>query len=160
MIKIEGRFSELGKNKNEIMARLILSEEIVKALTYNNNNFLDQPTLEDSTTLLYSQILPYMKVPKIQDEAKTFITMKFGYKPDGAYYKVSTVYFYVVTHISLIKTDYGNLRYDYLINQIDMLFNSQRGLGIGKLPFYAMDDFQINDNWIGAYIGYKSTEFN
>lgn len=142
------------------MKRLISSENIVKALTYNDDNFLSQPTPENPTTLIYNQIFPFMKVPTAQDEAKTFITMKFGYKPDGAFYKVSTIYFYVVTHISLVKTDYDTLRYDYLINQIDMLFNSQRGLGIGKLPFHVMDDFQINENWLGAFIGYKATEFN
>jgi hypothetical protein len=160
LVKIEGRFSELGKNKNEIMTRLLFSEEIAKALTYNGTNFLDQPTPEDSTSLLYTQIFPYQRVPTTQDTAKTFITMKFGYKPDGMFYKISTIYFYVITHISLVRTDMGMLRYDYLINQIDTLFNSQRGIGIGKLPFYAMDDFQINENWLGAFIGYKSTEFN
>ena len=140
--------------------RLISSENLVKTLTHNENNFLDQPMPLDTTSLLYTQIFPYQKVPKVTDEATTFITMKFGYKPDGTFFKLSTIFFYVITHISLVRTDYGILRYDYLINQIDMLFNSQRGIGIGKLPFYAMDDFQVNENWLGVYIGYKSTEFN
>jgi hypothetical protein len=160
LVNIEGRFAELGKNKNEIIMRLISSENIVKALTYNSTDFLEQPTPEDSTSLIYTQIFPYQKVPTTQDTAKTFITMKFGYKPDGVYYKLSTIFFYVMTHISLVRTDYGMLRYDFLINEIDKLFNSQRGIGIGKLPFYTMDDFQVNENWLGVYIGYKSTEFN
>ena len=160
MIKIVGRFSELGTNKNEIMTRLASDENIAKALIYNESDFLNQPTPSDITTLLYTQIFPYQKVPKTQDEPKTFISMKFGYKPNGAFFKVSAIYFYVITHISLIRTDHDVLRYDYLINHIDMLFNSQRGVGIGKLPFHAMDDFQVNENWLGAYIGYKSTEFN
>ena len=142
------------------MSRLVSSENIVKALTYSDNNFLDKPMLDDSTTLLYNQIFPFAKVPKSTDEAKTFITMKFGYKPDGAYFKLSNIHFYVITHISLIKTDYETLRYDYLINQIDMLFNSQRGIGIGKLPFYEMSDFAVNEDWLGAYIGYRALEFN
>ena len=160
MVKIEGRFAELGKNKNEIMTRLVFSENITKALMYNESNFLDQPTPEDTTSLLYTQIFPYQRVPTIEDSAKTFITMKFGYKPDGMFYKVNTIFFYVITHKSLIRTDYGMLRYDFLINQIDMLFNSQRGIGIGKLPFYAMDDFQVNSDWLGTYVAYKATEFS
>jgi hypothetical protein len=160
LVKIEGRFSELGKNKNEIIMRLISSENIIKALTYPLTNFLEQPTSEDPISLIYTQIFPYAKVPTTQDTAKTFITMKFGYKPDGVFYKVSNIWFYVITHISLVRTDYGMLRYDFIINEIDKLFNSQRGIGIGKLPFYTMDDFQVNDNWLGVCIGYKSTEFN
>jgi hypothetical protein len=162
LVKIEGRFSELGKNKNEIMMRLVSNENIVKALTYNNTDFLNQPTPEDAVGLIYTQIFPYQKVPTTQDTAKTFITMKFGYKPDGTFFKVSTIFFYVITHISLVRTDYGILRYDFLINEIDKMFNSQRGIGIGKLPFYAMDDFQVsgNSDWLGAFVAYKSTEFN
>jgi hypothetical protein len=86
--------------------------------------------------------------------------MKFGYKPDDVYFKNSLIYFYIITHSSLVRTDYGALRYDYILNEIDKLFNQQRGIGIGKLPFYEMSDFQVSEDWFGAYIGYKSTEFN
>ena len=30
--------------------------------------------------------------------------------------------------------------------QIDELFNSSRDIGIGKLPFYDMSDFTVNEN--------------
>lgn len=157
---IEGRFAELGTNKNEILTRLISSENLVKALTYTDSNFLDKSTPEDPTSLIYSQIYPFIKSPKTGDEAKTFITMKFGYRPEGTYFKLSTIYFYVITHINLVRTDYGVLRYDFILNEIDRLFNSQRGIGLGKLPFYEMSDIHITDEWFGACIGYRSTEFS
>lgn len=157
---IEGRFAELGTNKNEILTRLISSENLVKALTYSDTNFLDKPMPDDPTTLIYNQIFPFSKVPSTTDTAKTYITMKFGYKPEGVYFKISSIYLYIITHTSLIRTDYGMLRYDFLANEIDKLFNMQRGIGIGKLPFYEMSDIQVNDNWLGVYIKYCSTEFN
>ena len=85
--------------------------------------------------------------------------MAFNYKPIGMTFKNGSIYFYIITHNSLLKTDYGMLRYDFLVNKIDEVFNSTRDIGIGKLPFYDMGDIQINENYCGAYLVYKTTEF-
>jgi len=154
------RFSELGQNKTTILLRLIEDERIVKCLVNNQLNFLDTPISSnfDITSLIYSQIFPYRFVPQIQTEPKTFITMKFNYKPNGDTYKYGSIVFYLFTHNSLLTTDYGSLRYDLLLNYIDESFNSTRGLGFGKLSFYDMDDILINENFSGIYIAYKLLE--
>jgi len=85
--------------------------------------------------------------------------MKFGYKPDGTTFKNGSIYFYIITHNSLLTTSYGSLRYDMLLNYIDESFNSTRGIGLGKLPFYDMDEFIVNENYSGVYLAYKTTEF-
>jgi len=156
-----GRFSELGINKTTILMKLLEREEIVKCLVNNENNFLDVPLPNnfDVTSLVYSQIFPYRFIPTIQESPKSFITMKFGYKPNGMTYKNGSIYFYIIIHNSLLKTDYGSLRYDMLLNYIDEVFNSSRDLGLGKLPFYDMDEFIVNESYSGVYIAYKSTEF-
>jgi hypothetical protein len=141
--------------------KLIESPEIVKCLVNNQSNFLDIPLPVDFnvTSLIYLNIYPYRFIPDIQTEPKTFITTSFGYRSSGMTFKFGSVCFYVVCHNSLLRTDYGMLRYDYLINQIDEIFNSSRNLGIGKLPFYSMDDILVNENYSGACIIYKTTEF-
>ena len=155
------RFAELGQNKLTILMKLIGNEDIVKCLVNNQSNFLDisLPVGFDVASLIYDSIYPYRFVPQIQTEPKTFITMRFGYKPNGMTYKNGSIYFYIITHNSLIRTDYGMLRYDFLANKIDELMNSSRDIGLGKLPFYDMDDFIVNENYIGIYLAYKSTEF-
>ena len=155
------RFAELGQNKLNILMKLIGNEDIVKCLVNNQSNFLDisLPIGFDVASLIYDSIYPYRFVPQIQTEPKTFITMRFGYKPNGMTYKNGSIYFYIITHNSLIRTDYGMLRYDFLANKIDELMNSSRDIGLGKLPFYDMDDFIVNENYIGIYLAYKSTEF-
>jgi len=155
------RFAELGQNKLTILMKLIGNEDIVKCLVNNQSNFLDisLPIGFDVASLIYDSIYPYRFVPQIQTEPKTFITMRFGYKPNGMTYKNGSIYFYIITHNSLIRTDYGMLRYDFLANKIDELMNSSRDIGLGKLPFYDMDDFIVNENYIGIYLAYKSTEF-
>jgi len=158
-----GRFSELGQNKNLIMLKLIENQDILKCLVNNQPNFLDYPLPSnfDPYSLIYTQIFPYRYVPDIQTEPKTFITMRFNYSPNGVTFKNGSIYFYIITHQSLIRTDYGMLRYDFLINKIDEVFNLSRDIGIGKLPFYDMSDFLVDNEgkWLGAYIAYKSTEF-
>jgi len=156
------RFSELGTNKTTILMKLIENENIVKCLVNNEDNFLDIPLPVDFdvTSLIYDRIYPYRYIPTIQTEAKTFISMAFGYKPDGITFKNGSIYFYIITHNSLVRTDYGMLRYDMLLNYIDEIFNSSRDIGIGKLPFYGMDDIPINENYSGVYLAYKTTEFN
>jgi len=155
------RFAELGTNKLTILMKLIEDERIIKCLINNESNFLDVqiPTDFVPTSLIYSHIFPYRFVPTVQTEAKTFITMKFGYKPDGTTFKNGSIYFYIITHNSLLTTSYGSLRYDMLLNYIDESFNSTRGIGLGKLPFYDMDEFIVNENYSGVYLAYKTTEF-
>lgn len=141
--------------------KLIDNPNIVKCLVNNESNFLETPLPVDfdSSTLIYSQIFPWRFVPTTQTEANTFITMKFGYKPSGMVFKNGSIYFYIITHNSLLRTDYGTLRCDYLVNEIDKFFNSSRDLWIGKLEFYDMDEILVNENYSGIYLTYKSTEF-
>jgi hypothetical protein len=155
------RFSELSKNKLTILMKLIEDERIVKCLVNNEQNFLDVslPSDFNVTSLIYNSIYPYKFIPAIETEPKTYITMSFRYKPDGITFKNGSIYFYIFTHNSLITTDYGMLRYDFLVNKIDEIFNSSRDIGIGKLPFYEMGDIPINENYSGVYLAYQSTEW-
>ena len=140
---------------------MVESSKIVKCLVNNESNFLDIPIPVDfdATSLIYNSIYPYKFIPTAQTEAKTFITMSFGYKPNGMTFKNGSVYFYIITHNSLIRTDYGSLRYDILLNYIDEIFSESRDITIGKLPFYDMGEFSVNESYSGIYICYKTTEF-
>ena len=155
------RFAELGENKFTILMKLINRPEIVKCLVSNEPNFLDVPLPVnfDATSLIYENIYPWRFIPTVQTEPNTFITMSFGYKPNGVTFKNGSIYFYIMTHNSLIRTDYGSLRYDMLLNYIDEIFSESRDITIGKLPFYDMGEFTVNESYSGIFIAYKSTEF-
>ena len=141
--------------------KLTTNDNIVKCLVNNESNFLDIPLPIgfDVNSLIFDQIYPWRYVPPVEKLVNTFITMKFSYKPNGDKFKNGSVYFYIITHNSLMRTDYGSLRYDMLLNYIDEVFSGSRDLGLGKLPFYDMDEFVVNENYSGVYICYKSTEF-
>ena len=124
------RFSELGTNKFTILMKLIENEALVKCLINNQPNFLDNPLPEnfDPSSCIYDSIYPYRYIPTVQTEPKTFITMSFSYKPDGMTFKNGSIYFYIITHNSLLRTDYGVLLFYLLRNHIEVPRNQFLGV--------------------------------
>lgn len=151
----------LSKDKLIIMERLLQSKNICKALYYNNRDFLDQPDIEDVSELIFKNIFPYRKVPNVNDDMRSYITLSFGnYKPVRNSFKFGLITLFVFTHMDLVETDYEALRTDYLISEIEKVMNGKNGIGIGKAEFYDMDEIQLNDSYLGYYITYKIYEFN
>jgi hypothetical protein len=167
------KLKEITEYKNKILDSLTTNQNIVRALTYNNKDFLNeisdydnsnQPNIsdEDAKNLIYTQIFPYTKIDGLVDKVESFITLSFkGYKMVNNAYKCGFLYFYVFTNIKNMRTDYG-LRTDYIISEIDEMMNKSRILGIGRLRFYDMSDFDIttNNEYLGGYIGYEVIDFN
>lgn len=151
----------MSNYKNNIMLQLLTNDNLVKALTSNRSNFLDDSVPSDVTTLLYTQIFPFRQVIENITEIKSYITMAFtNFKPlnNSQVIKNGKIYFYVVVHESLIRTDEG-LRYDYIISEIDQTFNGSRGMGIGKLDLNEFGDLPVNKDYFGAFVSYNIIDF-
>lgn len=159
------RLKELTSYKNTILQRLVSDQEVCKAVFYQHSNFLEQPDIDDYDDILYSNIYPYDFLPTTAEELatkKTYITMSVtDYRPaSGSRFRAGNIFIKVFTHKDLYQTDYGYLRVDYLISAIDELFSSERGIGIGKLGFMGMKEFQINGDYLGTYLHYRPVDFN
>lgn len=143
------------------MLRLLDSQGICKALFYNETDFLDQPDITDTFGLIYNKIFPYKFVPDTQIEANTYITMQFrNYRPVNNSFKSGLIRINVLTHQELMQTDYGMLRCDYILSEIEKEMNQKRGIGLGKLDFHHMDEIYVNDKYVGMFVEYKTHEFN
>jgi hypothetical protein len=154
-------FVNLSEQKVTTMMRLIDNKELVKAVHYDAADFLEQPDISDPSILIYNHIYPYRYIPDVLDTAKTFITMSFrGYKPVNSYYKSGLIYLSVITHKDLIKTAYGSLRYDFIVQKIDEVMNNKEGLGMGNTQFHDMDEIFINKSFMGMYVAYKLYDFS
>jgi hypothetical protein len=85
--------------------------------------------------------------------------MMFGnYKYIDNVFKSGNVSFYIMCHNSLLDTDYG-LRHDYILDQIDSMFNQQYDVGNFNLILDGGGDLPVNENYYGATISYKFTDF-
>lgn len=138
---------------------LLTNEKIVKAIVNNNANFLDTPLPNNPITLLYDNIYPYKHTFNTIEEVKTFITMDFGeYKYINNKFQSGLVTFYTFSHKSIIRTDYG-LRYDFILKEINNLFNKQHSIGAFNLTLVGGGDFQVNHDYFGALVTYRFTDF-
>ncbi|MFS0855150.1 hypothetical protein [Paenibacillus taichungensis] len=154
------RFESLARDKVTVIEDIVSSQEILKALVHNDENFLDKETI-DAESVMYSHIFPYRFVPKTSERKKTYITISFGrYRNVEGSFKSGIIKFNVFTHQELFQTEYGVLRTDYIIMKLDELFNKSHKLGIGKAEFYDMDELSVNTDYHGSYVAYKTYDFN
>lgn len=155
------RLKELSDYKNKIISAMISNDNLIKAISNNSEDFLDQPIVSDVTSTIYKNIFPYKYIPTTQTQASTYITMSFNnFSSRGREFKVGNIYFYVICHNSLLRTSYGCLRYDYIANQLDEIFNNNENISIGDFQFDSMSDLQVNENYMGCWLCYKAMSFN
>lgn len=142
------------------MLKIVESQELSKAIYYEDSNFLDKPDLIPEQ-LINHNVFPYRKVP-LDGETNTYIAVDItDYKPSSnPRFKRATVYIYVLVHESLFHTDYGDLRYDFILSELDKLFNNSKGIGDFKLTFKTIRPVTVNERYTGNYIAYDLLEFN
>lgn len=159
------RFADLSNDRNEVMMELLKSQNICKALYYNESNFIDLADVEDPESLVYTRIFPYFRLPDAQTEVGTYILFSLrDFQPvrNKRVFKSGLICFYVVLHKDLIRTDFGILRSDLLLSEIDNIMNGKDIVGkVGKSEFVEMGDFDTrNEQFIGYLISYRLYEWN
>ena len=154
------RLSEIPKYKNKILELLMGNDNIVKALGNNDINFLDTASISNPKDLLFENIFPYCFVPEPEDEQKTYITLMFQCRGGKFYYKIGTIGFYIFSHNDLLKTNYPEMRTDYIVNQIDTLFHENQNFGLGELQFSKRDDIKVTKYHSGIYLEYHNLSFD
>lgn len=154
------RLKELKTYKESVIDLLLKSDNIVKAIVNPEENFLDIPINIKPTSLVYKNIFPYAKIPSIEDDPKTYITIKVGgFRLYNGTYKIGYIEFYVFTHYSLMKTDEGT-RTDFIISEIDEIFNNKKNIFANSLAFAGMDEITISRDYYGSTIKYKGIDIN
>ncbi|MBU7316144.1 hypothetical protein KQX66_10760 [Paenibacillus sp. SM 69] len=156
------RFNELSEYKFTIINRLLDCDELCKAVSYNDTDFLMRSSVSDpADELVYNHIFPYRFIPEVNESKKTFITLSLRkFQLINNSFKKGLIYLNIFTHRDLFKTDYGCTRIDFILNKVDEMFNQKRGIGIGQLEFVDMDEIVVNEKYQGNYICYKPVDFN
>lgn len=114
--------SDLMQYKKKIMSLLIQNENIVSAI--------DEPDLSPDE-LIYNNIFPFLKVPKTQEEAKCYVTMKVDTTniQRNEIYKNFVITICVLCHESKMCTPYGGIRTDVIAGEIVRLLNWREDIG-------------------------------
>lgn len=156
------RLKEIVSYKNTVIQQLVGNQDVIKAVYYRDQNFLDKPDVSPES-VIYSNIYPYNFIPDESEnisEAKTYITVyTTGFrKAGGVHFNASKLVIDVFCNRDLFRTDYGFLRTDYIASEIHELLEGKRGIGIGQLEFMSMDHLFVNTMYTGYQMIYRPVE--
>ncbi len=150
---------KIGEYKMEVLNRISNSDNLSKLIAIDKSDamFCDSLSEEDRYGLLYDRIFPFRFVPEATSEAKTYLTLGtsgFSHLRENLKtyhdYQSGSVFFYVFTHVSLMRTDSG-VRQDLMIAEIDRLFEGTRGIGMGELKLNGLNELWLHNNKFGGY---------
>lgn len=158
-------FQTLSKDKIEFVQRIVNDDKLVKCLISNAPNFLEAEITDlDRDELPYTQVFPYRFVASTDEEARSYITMHFAYDANSIW-KNGVITFYLFCHKTLVQTDYGVLRYDFMLQRLNELlhdtkFSQERKTWLGRLRFIDMQDVNIDDkgDYLGLMVRYTMVE--
>lgn len=161
------KFEELNSYVNEILLKLIQSQNLCKYIHYQTDeNSPSDPLVEadldlnQRKSLMYSRIFPFPKIPS-EAEAGTYLTVIFdNIEPAGSvYYKDSLIIFNVISHLNQWRL-LGKLRPYAVMNEIDKMFNQQKIVGIGRTEFARSKFMFINSSFAGYTLQYRIVDFS
>jgi hypothetical protein len=152
---------EITEYKNTVINRLLSDQELCKAIFYADKDFLEKDDIEYTDELVYNNIYPHRFIPDTATETNTYLTITCSdFRPTGNSFKNGLLAIYMFTHRDNFKTEYGYTRMDFVLSKVEELLNSQRGIGIGELQFYSLNEYVVNEKFQGYALIYKTMDFN
>lgn len=149
-----GKFTELGSNLVYVVNQLLDSDDLIKLIKYDVSEPLSKPIEATPTVLLFDRIYPIPKVPTVQEDKKTILSIIFSNAilSDNIKIKDSKLIFWIMCHIDLWAVR-DNLRPFLIASEIDKIFNEKRGsqLSIGKVLFNSF----VYREWDNRFCGYQ-----
>jgi hypothetical protein len=161
------RFVELNDYINEVLLKVINSQNLCKYINYNTDEETDPLTSPDldivkRSELLFKRIFPFPKLPSDTELlAGTYLTVYFDNidKGGSVYWKNSVLVFNVISHLDQWRMP-AKLRPYAIMNEIDVMFNNQKVVGIGKAQFDKSRFMWVNKDFAGYSIQYKFVDFS
>ena len=126
------RGKEIIIYKNRLKSLIINNENIVTAIDAKGI------TIDNSEDLIDLNVFGYDRVPKAEEEKKTYITITVDIPHIRRYvYKDIYIKIRIITHQDLM--DYGNYgnRIDYIGSELDLLLTDSVDFGMGNLKMSA-----------------------
>lgn len=159
-----GNFKEITDYKDTILTNLIKNERLVQAVGNPIADFLSMPNKSiNPQELLYTNIFPYRYLCDPDDKQATFITFYIMGSTAGIItkqnkkFKETLIGFDIYCHSSIVRTNEGCLRYDFIATEIDEMLNSKRlSSSITKAKLLNHTDYSIYEGvWHGAQLKYS-----
>lgn len=132
---------------------IIRKKRLIGEILYNDPDIievLDNQSLDPDCPeeYMFKNIFPFIRVPGVQDEAKSFITFMLDDAAPNAFnksMKTQQLKVVVFVHKSLVETNYGAERHDLLAYLIKDIFHLSNKLGLQLEMTYNKEGFTDTD---------------
>lgn len=159
--------SGLNYKLDEIVERIMGSQDIVKMLYYTNHNgnIVGEKDLtsKQKRALMNTKIFKHMRLPVVNDEADCYMSMCYGAtlyysKKRGKYIITPTFNIYIICHTSLSSTLNGERNY-FLIDALNKVLHNAKGIGIGDMVCTGFEPIMMPSGFVGNMITYQMSDF-
>lgn len=157
-------FSQVGKDLQLIMEKLVLNDSLAKLLYYGEKDALKKQNLDADTKL--KMINDYIRVVPVLPkdlEAKNYVIVQFdSFMPsnvDAMTYKNFLVTFDIFCNAQNWILDDYQLRPYAIMNEIDKMFNMSKLNSSGPINFVGANAMIINENLLGFSLIYKIYDY-
>lgn len=146
---------EFYNYKNQLMDDILTDINIVSLINDNVN-------LENSNSLMYTQVFPFEYIPDTVEKGKTFVCCDVDIdKSFNKTYLLPTLYVWVFTHRSnLVLPNGEGVRTDKLCTKICQKINGSKMYGLGELNLHAVKRFAPMTDFQGKCMIFHATDFN
>lgn len=159
--------SGLNYKLDEIVDRIMSSQDILKMLHYTNHNgdVIGEKDLtpKQKRALMNVKIFKHMRLPVVNDEADCYLSMCYGATPyyskkKGKYIINPTFNIYIICHQSLCSTLNGE-RNLYIIDALNRVLHNAKGIGIGEMVCTGFEPILMPSGFVGNMVTYKMSDF-
>jgi len=145
---------------NTIINRLINDDDLFKAVYFEQPDFLNQTIPSNRSIIVEDRIFPYIYVPDLVKEVKTFITIEVDVEYTSKTISDNKIHFYVLTHFSNETTAYEIKRTRFIMDRLKDLFHLADDIGISKTMLADENKFTTGSlSYIGFDVQYSMKEF-
>lgn len=148
-----GNSRELCEYKQKVVNKILETDSIIEGLA----------STDDPSELLYNNIFPHGYIPGTTDEAKCYITVEVTMPQVSTanyFFKDVLLVITVISHIGLMRTDYGMPRTDYLAVEIDKLLNDNTEMGVGKMELISNIESMFNERHCCRVLRFQTQELS
>ncbi len=157
-------FSQVGKDLQLIMEKIIENDNLAKLLYYGEKNAISKENLDAEIKL--SMINDYIRVVPVLPkdlEAKNYIIVQFdSFSPnstDPMIYKDFVLTFDIFCNAQNWILDDYQLRPYAIMNEIDKMFNMSKLNSSGPINFIGANSIIINENLLGFNLAYRIYDY-
>ena len=156
--------NEIIDYKNKIINDILFNKED-SSLSRDIVTAIDEEYLECDDEFIYRNIFPYLRIPSVETEARSYITMSVDMpkvSTKNYFFKDMVITINVIVHEEMMKMPdgYSATRADYIASIINKIFNQSKNYGNVPLEYVSDVESIMLNRFIVRTLRFRCNELN